>query len=193
MPSTWFRDCPAHEWRWIPTWADVGFDECERCGATRNYGPRPRLSAHELDLLVNPPLALPYAMTAGDVAVLPGHGVPARFRDQLSTPDAANGHAPAWKPRARMNPHSGDGVGSSSEGLGAPGSRWTDAAGVERAPAALSSRQPHRPSVAEARERAAAVLAELARGTKPPAVAALFRISPARVYQIKRAAQEATA
>jgi len=53
----------------------------------------------------------------------------------------------------------------------------------------------HRPTAAEARLRAAAVLAELARGTKPPVVAAMFRISPARVYQIKRAAsaQGATA
>lgn len=26
--------CSTHSWRWVPTWTNIGFDECWRCGVT---------------------------------------------------------------------------------------------------------------------------------------------------------------
>lgn len=70
--TTWLDapTCTTHAWRWVPTWANVGFDECWRCGVT---GPvREGTAPLEVGAPVDDPIAVP-----ADVPATPRLGRPA--------------------------------------------------------------------------------------------------------------------
>lgn len=87
----WFdgERCPKHDWKWQPTWGEMGFQECQACGTTRSVAQRQVLlngrvwNPEDLDRetmveqLVNPPSVLPTELRPVDtVALNPGDMVP---------------------------------------------------------------------------------------------------------------------
>lgn len=161
--TTWLDapPCATHSWRWVPTWANLGFDECWRCGVTGPVREGAAMSENES------PVGGSTVAAEGEVSTPAALPV-----DKPEAAAGANGSLPLDK----------DGRGSSAR-KGRPA--LPPVAVTPRAEHLAVKGL--RGGAAAARD--AQIRACLIRGDRAVVVAKQFGISLARVYQIKDAAK----